>query len=197
MRQFNRGGCFMGLRDLIILAVALAMDAFAVALCKGACLAQLKDRGESLAVAVCFGFFQALMPLLGWLLGSRFSNYIESVDHFIAFGLLALIGGKLIHEAWKSRGEALVCTPLRAPELLLLGIATSIDALAAGVALAVLEINIWLAIMLIGVITLALSFLAFKLGRRFGAGLHTKAQLVGGIALVFIGLKILVDHLSG
>ena len=186
----------MNLTELVALALALSMDAFAVALCKGACLAELKDRGESLAVAVCFGFFQALMPLLGWLLGSRFSGYINSVDHYIAFALLALIGGKLIYEAWKNRKEELVCTPLRPLELILLGVATSIDALAAGVALAVLDINIWQAIALIGLITLALSFLAFKLGRRFGAGLHAKAQLVGGVALVFIGLKILVEHLS-
>lgn len=186
----------MRLEDMLALAFALSMDAFAVALCKGACLAELKDRGESLAVAVCFGFFQALMPLLGWLLGSRFAAYIHSLDHYVAFILLALIGGKLIYDAWKNRKEELVCTPLRLGELLLLGIATSIDALAAGLALAMLDINIWQAILLIGVVTLALSFAAFWIGKRFGAGLRAKAQLVGGLALVGIGLKIFIEHLS-
>ena len=181
---------------ILLLAIGLAMDAFAVAVCKGACLSELKDRGEGLAIAVSFGFFQALMPLIGWALGSRFRVYIESVDHYIAFVLLALIGGKLIYEAWKNSGEELVCTPLRFMELILLSIATSIDALAAGVALAVLDINIWLSIAQIGVITLVVCLIGFFVGKRFGAKLHTKAQLVGGVALVAIGLKILVEHLS-
>ncbi|HHT08560.1 MAG: manganese efflux pump MntP family protein [Christensenellales bacterium] len=186
----------MTLYEMITLAIALSMDAFAVALCKGACLSELKDRGESLAVAVTFGFYQALMPLIGWFFGSRFKEYIESVDHFIAFGLLGFIGIKLVYEAWKSRGEELVCTPLHFMELMLLGIATSIDALAAGIALAVLDLNIWLAILLIGCITLALSFIGFKLGKRYGIKLQSKAQLVGGLALVIIGTKILIEHLT-
>ncbi|MDI9520293.1 MAG: manganese efflux pump MntP family protein [Bacillota bacterium] len=186
----------MTLAEMITLSVALAMDAFAVALCKGACLAEAKDKGEGVSIAVSFGFFQALMPLIGWFLGSRFSHYIESVDHFVAFGLLAFIGGKLIYESWKSRDEELTCTPLRLPELMMLSIATSIDALAAGIAMAILSINIWLAVSLIGVITLALSFLGFWAGKRFGAKLHSKAQLAGGIALIFIGVKILIEHLS-
>lgn len=186
----------MTLYEMITLAVALSMDAFAVALCKGACLSEMKDRGESLAVAVTFGFYQALMPLIGWFFGSRFKEYIESVDHFIAFGLLGFIGIKLVYEAWKSRGEELVCTPLHFMELMLLGIATSIDALAAGIALAVLDLNIWLAILLIGCITLTLSFIGFKLGKRYGTKLQSKAQLVGGLALVIIGTKILIEHLT-
>lgn len=183
--------------ELIALAFALSMDAFAVAVCKGACLAELKDRGEGLAISVSFGFFQALMPLLGFLLGTRFRSYIESMDHFIAFGLLLFIGGKLLYEAWKNRNEPLVCTPLGFSELILLSVATSIDALAAGVALAVLPgINIWAAISLIGFITLGLCFIGFFTGKRFGAKLHTKAQWVGGIALVLIGAKILIEHLN-
>lgn len=186
----------MTLAQMITLSIALAMDAFAVALCKGACLANVKDKGEGLSIAVFFGFFQSLMPLVGWFLGSRFSHYIESIDHFVAFALLAFIGGKLIYEAWKSRDEELVCTPLWLPELVMLSIATSIDALAAGIAMALLYINIWLAVSLIGVITMALSFLGFWIGKRFGAKLHSKAQLAGGVALIFIGLKILIEHLS-
>ncbi len=183
-------------REMIALSIALAMDAFAVALCKGACLSELKDKGEGAAVGVSFGFFQALMPLIGWFLGSAFSRYIEPVDHFVAFGLLGFIGGKLIYEAWKSRDEELVCTPLHLPELLMLSIATSIDALAAGIAMAMLNINIWLAVTLIGVITMVLSFTGFHIGKRFGAKLQSKAQFVGGIALIAIGVKILVEHLS-
>lgn len=182
--------------ELITLALALSMDAFAVAVCKGACLAGQRNRGEGLAIAVSFGFFQALMPLIGWLLGSRFRVYIESVDHYIAFALLAFIGGKLFFEAVKNEGEEMVCTPLRFVELLLLSIATSIDALAAGIALAVLDTGIWLAITNIGVITLVLCFAGFFIGKRFGAKLYTKAQLVGGVALMGIGVKILVEHLS-
>lgn len=186
----------MTLQEMIALAFALSMDAFAVALCKGACLSEQKDKGESVAVAVSFGFFQALMPLIGWFVGSRFRHYIESVDHYIAFGLLLFIGGKLVYEAWKNRDEELVCTPLHFMELMLLSIATSIDALAAGVAMAVLDINIWLAIAFIGVITLVISFIGFKVGKKYGAKLQSKAQLVGGIALVIIGIKILTEHLS-
>lgn len=190
------GGWPVTLEELIALSFALAMDAFAVALCKGACLAELKDKGEGLAIGVSFGFFQALMPLIGWFLGSRFSRYIQSIDHYIAFLLLAFIGGKLIYEAWKSRNEELVCTPLNLTELLLLSVATSIDALAAGIAMAMLSINIWLAILMIGIITLVLSFSGFHIGKRFGIKLQSKAQLVGGLALIVIGIKILVEHLS-
>lgn len=186
----------MSLREMVVLAFALSMDAFAVALCKGACLSEQKDKGESLAIAASFGFFQALMSLIGWFVGSRFRAYIESVDHYIAFGLLLFIGGKLVYEAWKNRDEELVCTPLHFMELMLLSIATSIDALAAGVAMAVLDLNIWLAILLIGVITLVMSFIGFKTGKKFGARFQSKAQLIGGIALIFIGIKILVEHLS-
>lgn len=188
----------MKLAEVIALAVALSMDAFAVALCKGACLAELKDRGESLLISLSFGFFQALMPLIGWFVGSRFAEHIQAVDHFVAFALLGFIGGKLIYEAWKNRNEPLVCTPLRFTELMMLSIATSIDALAAGIALAMaqMEVSIWLAIGLVGVITFGLSFIAYKIGRRFGVKLQSKAQLVGGIALIGIGLKILIEHLT-
>lgn len=187
----------MSLPEMITLALALSMDAFAVALCKGACLAEMKDKGEGIAIAASFGFFQALMPLAGWFVGNRFHAYIQSVDHYIAFGLLAFIGIKLVYEAWKNRNETLVCTPLRFSELLLLSIATSIDALAAGIAIAMLSVNIWIAVGLIGAITLSLSFLAFHIGKRFGIKLQSKAQLLGGFVLMLIGLKILVEHLSG
>lgn len=186
----------MELWEVIAISVGLAMDAFAVALCKGACLAEMEDRGESYYIGISFGLFQALMPLIGWFLGISFKSYIQSVDHFVAFVLLGFIGIKLIVEAIKAQGEALVCTPLKLWELFMLSVATSIDALAAGIAFAVLDINIWLAIGLIGIITFSLSFVAVKIGRRFGARFHTKAQMLGGSALILIGAKILYEHLS-
>ncbi len=185
----------MSLFELTAVAAGLSMDAFAVALCKGACLRE-GERRESLLIALSFGFFQALMPLLGWLLGSSFTIYIHSFDHFVAFGLLAFIGVKLIFEALKKDEEALACKPLRIGELILLSLATSIDALAAGIAFAVLDISIWRAIGLIGLVTFALSYLAVRLGRRFGSRFQAKAQLAGGFSLILIGAKVLLDHLA-
>ncbi|NLE20428.1 MAG: manganese efflux pump [Clostridiales bacterium] len=186
----------MGTWELLALSAGLAMDAFAVALCKGACMGDSRERGESLAIAASFGFFQALMPLLGYLLGSAFSRYIHAFDHYVAFGLLAFIGARLILESRRSQGEELVCKPLRFLELMALSVATSIDALAAGIAFAMLETDIWRAVGVIGAVTFALSYLAVLAGRRFGARLQAKAQLLGGAALILIGLKVLVEHLS-
>lgn len=186
----------MAFIQMIVLAFSLAMDAFAVAMCKGACLSELEDQQEGLMIGISFGFFQGAMPLLGWLLGSTFKHYIEQVDHFIAFGLLALIGGKLVLEAVKSLGEPLVCKPLKWGELLILGVATSIDALAAGIAMTVMDLNIWLTIGLIALVTFILSYLGVKIGRKFGAKYQFRAQLAGGITLVLIGVKVLVEHLA-
>lgn len=185
----------MGLLGIIITAVGLSMDALAVAICKGACMRQGSWK-ESLLIALFFGAFQALMPLLGWALGSGFHQYISEYDHYIAFALLGFIGIKLIIEAVKGGEEALECKPLLLSELLMLSIATSIDAMAAGIAFSVLNINIWLAIVLIGLITCALSFLGTLVGCRFGARYQAKAQWVGGVVLVLLGVKILVEHLS-
>ncbi len=185
----------MGLIELMAVAAGLSMDAFAVALCKGACLREKKGT-EGILIALSFGFFQALMPLLGWLLGTGFSAYIQAFDHFVAFGLLAFIGIKLIREALKPDGDAEACTPLRFGELMMLSLATSIDALAAGIAFAMLEIRILEAVGLIGLITFALSLLAVSIGRRFGARYQAKAQLAGGICLIVIGAKVLLDHLT-
>ena len=186
----------MSLIEIITLALALSMDAFAVALCKGACLAELKDKGESAVIAVSFGFFQALMTLTGWFLGSRFQGFIESVDHFIAFGLLGFIGGKLIFEAWKNTGKELVCTPLRFPELMMLSIATSIDALAVGLSLAMIQVSIWYPCVIIGLVTAAMSVIGIRAGRYFGEKLGHRMAVAGGVILILIGLKILVSHLA-
>ncbi len=185
----------MGLIELMAVAAGLSMDAFAVALCKGACLRGKKGM-EGIYIALSFGFFQALMPLLGWLLGTGFSAHIHAVDHYAAFGLLAFIGAKLIREALRKDGDTLACRPLRFGELMMLSLATSIDALAAGVAFAMLDIRIIEAVSLIGLITFALSLLAVHIGRRFGVRFQAKAQMAGGICLVIIGLKVLLEHLS-
>ena len=185
----------MGLLEMVVTAVGLSMDALAVAICKGACMPQGNWK-DSLVIALFFGGFQALMPLLGWALGSSFQSYISAYDHFIAFGLLGFIGIKLIRDAARPDEEALVCKPLHLMELLVLSIATSIDAMAAGIAFAVLDMNIWSAILLIGLITMGFSYLGTLVGCRFGARFQTKAQWVGGFVLVLMGTKILVEHLS-
>ena len=185
----------MSLLEIFITAVGLSMDALAVALCKGACMRQDSWK-DSLLIALFFGAFQALMPLAGWALGSGFHRYINAYDHYIAFALLAFSGIKLIRDAAKADEEELVCVPLRISELLILSLATSIDAMAAGIAFAVLDMNIWLAITLIGAITFALSYLGTLVGCRFGTKYQAKAQWVGGIVLVLMGIKILVEHLS-
>ena len=185
----------MTLLELLVLSAGLAMDASAVAICKGACMRRFSAK-EGVLIAVSFGLFQALMPLIGWALGSRFIHYIRSVDHWIAFILLAILGVKMIWDALHDDEEELVCTPLDIKELLLLSIATSIDALAAGIAFAVLEVDIVLSVAVIGVVTMALSFVGAVVGCRFGEKYMAKAQLVGGAVLCAIGLKILIEHLS-
>lgn len=184
----------MSLWELAILAIGLSMDAFAVAMCKGACYGKSHQQATPI-IALSFGFFQALMPLIGYLLGSSFIDSIQSVDHYIAFGLLLFLGLKLIREAIQTKGEELVCTPLGFAELMMLSLATSIDALAAGIALAALTVNIWKAISGIGVVTFLLSYLGVEIGRRFGSKYQTKAQFTGGIVLILIGVKVLIEHL--
>lgn len=184
----------MTLLELLILSAGLAMDASAVAICKGACMRRFSKK-EAVLIAVSFGLFQAAMPLIGWALGNRFIHYIRSVDHWIAFVLLAALGGKMIWDAVHEEDE-LVCEPLMIKELLLFSVATSIDALAAGIAFAVLEVNIVLSVAVIGGITLVLSLLGAVVGCRFGEKYRGKAQIVGGVALCAIGLKILIDHMA-
>lgn len=186
----------MRLLGLVITAVGLSMDALAVAICKGACMRQGRWK-DSLMIALFFGVFQALMPLIGWTLGSSFHRYISAYDHFIAFFLLAFIGIKLIRDAAREDEEELVCKPLHIGELFLLAVATSIDAMAAGIAFAFadLKTGIWTAILFIGLITFALSLLGTLVGSHFGTKYQSKAQWVGGVVLVIMGLKILVEHL--
>lgn len=183
----------MALWELFVIAVGLSMDAFAVAVCKGLAV-QKVDRKHLFTVGSYFGGFQALMPLIGYLLGIRFQSLITSIDHWIAFVLLGLIGLNMIKE---SRGEVecLDCS-FSFKAMLPLAIATSIDALAVGITFAFLNVNIIPAVIFIGVTTFILSMIGIKLGNIFGAKYKAKAEIAGGVVLILMGLKILLEHLG-
>ena len=188
----------MGFAELFLIAVGLSMDAFAVSVCKGLCMKRL-DMRQALVIALFFGGFQGLMPLLGWALGTQFERYITPVDHWIAFGLLALIGGKMLWDAFHEDDEELSCPAdgkLDLRELVMLAVATSIDALAVGITFAFLRVDILTSVGLIGVTTFALSIVGVAVGHRFGARYEKPATVVGGIVLILIGLKILLEHLG-
>lgn len=188
----------MGTIELILTAIALSMDAFAVAVCKGLCTEKVKIKHMAITGA-WFGGFQGLMPLIGFLLGSAFAKYIEPVDHWIAFVLLGLLGANMIKEAFSKEEEA--CDVNSASfgfkVMFVMAVATSIDALAVGITFALLpDVNIWVAIGSIGVITFLLSAVGVKIGSVFGAKNKKYAELSGGIVLILIGLKILLEHLG-
>lgn len=184
----------MSIFELFLLAVGLSMDAFAVSICKGLSVKELKIKHMFLA-AVYFGGFQALMPVIGFFAGINFAGYISSIDHWIVFVLLAFIGGNMIKESL-GKEEEQVNDDFSVKVMLLLAIATSIDALAVGISFALLKINILYAASFIGVITFVLSAIGIKLGHVFGSKYKSKAELAGGIILILIGLKILLDHLG-
>ena len=184
----------MSIAELLLLAVGLSMDAFAVAVCKGLAVEKLDGRRMAV-VGLWFGGFQALMPLLGYWLGAAFQQYIQAFDHWVAFGLLILIGANMIREALGKEEEERDCGSLAFRAMLVLAIATSIDALAVGVTFAFLQVNIWLAIGVIGVTTFALSAVGVKVGNVFGAKYKSRAELAGGVILILLGLKILLEHL--
>lgn len=186
----------MGFAELFFVGAGLSMDAFAVAVCKGLCMPRMRW-GQALVIALFFGGFQALMPLVGWLIGSLFAASIVAVDHWIAFGLLAFIGAKMLWDAFHEDDEDPVCkTRIDFRELTLLAVATSIDALAVGVTFAFLGVNILVAIAIIGLTTFVLSLLGVLAGHLFGAQFERPATIVGGIVLILIGCKILVEHLT-
>lgn len=189
----------MSLIGIFLIGVGLSMDAFAVAITKGITMKKLSIK-NIIKIAGFFGFFQALMPLIGWLVGVRFSVYVEKFDHWIAFILLVSIGGKMVYEAYKKEDECAVAVVsekeevLHYKELLLLAIATSIDALAVGVSFAFLQVEIVKSIILIGTTTLIISFIGVVMGRKLGCLFQKKAEIFGGITLTLIGLKILLEH---
>lgn len=187
----------MGLVELLLIAVGLSADAFAVSVCKGLGMKHLNLR-QAFVIALFFGVFQAGMPLVGWALGTQFERYITPVDHWIAFGLLALIGGKMLWETFRD-GSEISCPidgKLDIPELVMLSFATSIDALAVGITFAFLQVSIVSSVVVIGLTTLVLSFVGVTVGNRFGARYQKPATIIGGVVLILIGTKILLEHLG-
>ncbi|NLV85642.1 MAG: manganese efflux pump [Clostridiales bacterium] len=186
----------MGFVELLLVSLGVSMDAFAVSLTKGLSMKKFSLK-DALMVALFFGGFQALMPLIGWMLASRFSVYINGVGHWISFGLLSFIGGRMIYEACGNRG----CPPeagdrLCVKSLFILAVATSLDALAVGVSFAFLEVLIIPAVLLIGAVTGIISFAGVRVGNAFGGKLEKKAGIAGGLVLILIGLKIVLENMD-
>ena len=193
---FMCGGQTVGFFELFLIGIGLSMDAFAVAICKGLGMERINKR-DTLLLALFFGGFQALMPLTGYLLGSRFASYIERWDHWIAFVLLAFIGGNMIRESREQeKEEAKHGGSIRYRELFTLAVATSIDALAVGVSFAFLGVHIAPAVTLIGCTTFVLTLVGVWVGNLFGSRYKSRAELTGGIILILIGVKILLEHLG-
>jgi len=191
--------------SLVVLAAALSMDAFAVSICEGLALCR-PDIKRGVLIGVFFGVFQAMMPLVGYFFGIRFSEKVQKFDHWIAFILLALLGIKMIRESLKKKCPAeptAICklkpenSPFNLPKMLVLSVATSIDALAVGITFAFLDVNIISAVCLIGIITMVVCTIGVKIGNMFGIRYKSVAELAGGIILFGMGLKILIEHLSG
>ena len=192
----EQAGNDMTLLELFIIAVGLSMDAFAVAICKGLNMRRVTFK-NALIIGLYFGIFQALMPLTGYFLGGTFSKYIERYDHWIAFALLAVIGGKMIWESFHhGDDEQADGGDVSFKTMLPLAVATSIDALMVGVSFAFLKVSIVPAVSFIGAVTLTLSMLGVWIGKLFGDRFQSKAELAGGIILVLMGLKILLEHLD-
>ena len=188
----------MGIVELLFLAVGLSMDACAVSICKGLAMKKATLK-EGAICGIWFGGFQALMPLIGFFLGSLFAQAIEAIDHWIALALLTFIGINMLKEAFSKSEECEECSgaDLSFKTMLVMAIATSIDALAVGISLAMAgDVNIYLAVILIGVITFALSCAGVKIGNIFGSRFEKKAQMAGGIILILLGIKILLEHLG-
>lgn len=183
----------MDILSILFIAIGLAMDAFAVSVASGCVIKKLKLK-HAVKIGIFFGGFQAIMPVVGWLSGLTVKNYIQSFDHWVAFGLLSVIGGKMIWESFQLEKEE-YSDPLKSSRLLLLAIATSIDALAVGITFAVLKISIILPVIIIGVITFILSVAGVYLGNKTGHLFEKKIELLGGFILIGIGVKILIEHL--
>ena len=184
----------MGIIELVILSIGLAMDAFAVAICKGLSMTKMKWK-NALIVGLYFGFFQGFMPVIGYLLGVNFQEKISSIDHWIAFILLGIIGINMLKEALSKDCEK-QNDSVKFKDMIVLSIATSIDALAIGITFAFLKVNVVLAVSLIGVITFAISVIGVKIGNIFGDKYEKRAEFAGGLILIVLGTKILLEHLN-
>ncbi len=180
--------------EIILLSIGLAMDAFAVSVCKGISIKKVTWK-KSIIIGIYFGIFQALMPTIGYFLGKAFEKIITSTDHWIAFILLSAIGGNMIKNSFNSNYED-YNDDIRFKTMIVLAIATSIDALAVGITFAFLNVNLILSVSIIGVITFLLSILGTKIGNKFGDKYQNKAEFIGGIILILIGIKILLEHLN-
>ncbi len=178
---------------LLVTAVGLSMDAFSVALCKGLSLKEVRAK-EGVITGLYFGGFQAFMPIIGYFLGSAFYSKIQAWDHWIAFGLLAFLGVNMIVESFKEEDQ--VTADFTPKEMIPLAVATSIDALIVGVTFAILKVNIYVSALFIGVCTFVLSFIGVCLGFKFGQKFERGAQILGGVLLILIGAKVLIDHLG-
>ena len=189
----------MGFLELFLIGIGLSMDAFAVAVCKGLNMRKINYR-RAVIIGVFFGGFQGLMPFIGWVIGSRFEQYITSIDHWIAFGLLAFIGGKMLYDTLSEKDDCKNGCPIEEKfdykELLLMAIATSIDALAVGITFAFLKVNIGAVVATIGITTFVLSIIGVIIGNKFGSIYKRKAESAGGTVLILIGFKILLEHLG-
>ena len=188
----------MGIGELFLLAVGLSMDAFAVSVCKGLAMPRATFKGQ-MTCGVWFGGFQALMPTIGFFLGAMFADAIVAFDHWIAFGLLAIIGANMLKEALENDCDC--CeghdADMSVKTMFVMAVATSIDALAVGISLAMAgNVNIWLAMLLIGVVTFLMCALGVKIGNIFGSRFEKKAQIAGGVILILLGTKILLEHLG-
>ena len=187
----------LSLFSIFMIGIGLSMDAFAVSVARGMTMKKEELLRYALTLGFFFGIFQAVMPLIGWWAGSCFQEFIASIDHWIAFGLLAIIGSNMIRESFRGEEEACDDKSLTLKTILILAVATSIDALAVGISFAFLQVHIWTAIVIIGLTTFVLSFLAVYLGNRLGNLLEKYAGILGGIILILIGTKILLEHLLG
>ena len=184
----------MTIFELFVIAVGVSMDAFAVSICKGLSVRKLRSR-HAFTTAMWFGGFQALMPLAGYFIGIHFADFVTNVDHWIAFVLLSIIGGNMIKESREAVTECEHDEDFSFMKMFALAVATSIDALAVGVTFAFLKINIWTAVLLIGATTAFFSGVGVKVGNVFGCRYKSKAELVGGVILIVMGLRILIEHL--
>lgn len=183
----------MNILEIVLIAVGLAMDAFAVSICKGLSLRKPK-LNEILQIGLWFGIFQALMPTIGYFTGTKFSDYVSAFDHWIVFFLLGIIGANMIKEALL--GEDDTSNSLNFKEMLFLAIATSIDAFAVGISFALMKVNVFASCIMIGVTTFMISAAGVKIGSIFGTKFKAKAEIAGGIILIIIGIKILFQHLN-
>jgi putative Mn2+ efflux pump MntP len=185
----------MNIITICLIALSLAMDAFAVSLSSGLSYKRVRI-GNALVIALFFGGFQAVMPIIGWLLGTYVERFISAIDHWIAFALLCIIGLRMIYEACRKTGHEKAIDPEKLHILLMLAVATSIDAFAVGLGLSFLQVPILLPVIIIGIVTFGISFSGVYLGATLGRFFRKKVEVLGGLILISIGIKILIEHLS-